>query len=62
MMSAGMSTFVITAIWALPIMIAVFLMAIYYRSPTEDELRRFDELQPDEKPPTPEQLTRNGKS
>ena len=50
--SAGMSTFAVTAIWALPIAIAVILMAIYYRSPSEEELRECDEMQPDEKPST----------
>jgi hypothetical protein len=57
-MSAGMSTFLVTVVWALPIAIAVILMAIYYRSPSEHELRKYDQMQPDEKPPTPEELAR----
>lgn len=55
-MGAGMSTFVVLLAWALPIGIALILMAMYYRSPSREELEKWDELQPDEKPPTPEAL------
>lgn len=55
-MSAGMSTFVVLLVWAAPIVIALIFMAIYYRSPSQEELAKYDELQPDEVAPTPEAL------
>jgi hypothetical protein len=43
-MSAGLSTTIVTALWALPIVVAIILMIIYYRPPTEDEIRKADEV------------------
>lgn len=43
-MSAGLSTFIVTAVWALPIIIALILMAAYYRPPSMDEIRKADEV------------------
>ncbi len=43
-MSAGLSTFIVTAAWGLPIVVALIFMRIYYRSPTEEELRKADEV------------------
>ena len=43
-MSAGLSTLIVTALWALPIVVAIILMTIYYRAPTEDEIRKADEV------------------
>jgi hypothetical protein len=57
-MGAGMSTFVVLLAWALPIVIALILMATYYRSPPKEELDQWDALQPDEVAPTPEALAK----
>ncbi|MEH2535043.1 hypothetical protein V1277_005660 [Bradyrhizobium sp. AZCC 1588] len=46
-MSAGMSTFIVLAAWATPIVIGLILMSMCYRSPTAAELAKSDELQPD---------------
>jgi NADH:ubiquinone oxidoreductase subunit K len=46
-MSPGMSTFIVLAVWATPIAIGLILMRTYYRSPTEAELAKQDEVQPD---------------
>jgi hypothetical protein len=43
-MSAGLSTFIVTALWALPIVIALILMVVYYRPPSLEEIRRADEV------------------
>jgi NADH:ubiquinone oxidoreductase subunit K len=56
-MSAGMSTFVVLLAWAAPIAIALIFMAMFYRSPSKEELEKYDEMQPDEVAPTPEALT-----
>ncbi len=55
-MSAGMSTFLVLLAWAAPIAVAVVIMAFCYRSPSREELERYDALQPDEVAPTPEAL------
>lgn len=57
-MGAGMSTFVVLLVWALPIVIAVGFMAMYYRSPPPEELEQWDAMQPDEVAPTPEALAK----
>lgn len=46
-MSAGMSTFLVLLAWALPIVIALLFMAVYYSSPPPEELAKWDEVQPD---------------
>jgi hypothetical protein len=43
-MSAELSTFIVTALWALPIAIALILMVAYYRPPSMEEIRRADEV------------------
>ena len=43
-MSAGFSTFIVTAVWALPIVIALIFMGVYYQAPSEDEIRQADEV------------------
>lgn len=55
-MSPAMSTFVVVLAWALPIVIALVYMAIYYRPPTAAELEQYDSIQPEEVVPTPEAL------
>lgn len=60
-MSPAMSTFMVVLAWAAPIVIALIFMIIYYRPPTEEELLKFDELQPDEVAPTPEALAQRTK-
>ena len=57
-MGAGMSTFVVLLAWAAPIAIALVIMAFNYRSPSAEELARYDSMQPDEVPPTPEALAK----
>jgi hypothetical protein len=57
-MGAGMSTFIVLLAWALPIVIAVAMMAMYYRSPSREELEQYDRIQPDEVAPTPEALAK----
>ena len=59
-MTAGTSTFFAVAGWALPIVVALAFMIKYYRPPTAAELEKFDELQPEERPPTPEELAKKG--
>jgi hypothetical protein len=46
-MSAGLSTFIVLLAWAAPIVIGLILMRMYYHSPTEAELVKADEVQPD---------------
>lgn len=43
-MGAGLSTLIVTAAWAAPIVIALILMRLYYRSPSEEEIRKADEV------------------
>jgi hypothetical protein len=43
-MSAGLSTTIVTGLWALPIVVALILMNIYYRPPSPDEMREADEV------------------
>jgi hypothetical protein len=43
-MSAGLSTFIVTALWALPIIVALIFVSIYYRPPSADELTKADEV------------------
>lgn len=43
-MSAGLSTTIVTAVWALPIVVAIILMTVYYHPVDEDELRQADEV------------------
>lgn len=46
-MSAGMSTFIVLAAWAAPIVGGLILMWVYYRSPTAEELAKADQVQGD---------------
>jgi hypothetical protein len=46
-MSAGLSTFIVLAAWATPIVIGLMLMSTCYRSPTAAELTKSDEVQPE---------------
>lgn len=57
-MGAGMSTFIVFLAWAAPIAVALIIMAINYRSPSAEELERYDAMQPDEVAPTPEALAK----
>jgi hypothetical protein len=43
-MSAGLSTFIAVALWALPIVIALLFMVAYYRPPSMEEIRKADEV------------------
>ena len=43
-MGAGLSTFIVTALWALPIIIALIFMVMYYQSPSMEEIRKADEV------------------
>jgi hypothetical protein len=46
-MSAGMSTFWALVLWAIPWIIALIIMITAYKSPSQEELERSDQVQPD---------------
>jgi hypothetical protein len=46
-MSAGMSTFWALVLWAVPWIIALIFMIKLYESPSQEELERADQVQPD---------------
>jgi hypothetical protein len=46
-MSAGMSTFWALLLWAIPWIIALIIMIRAYESPSQEELERADQVQPD---------------
>jgi hypothetical protein len=46
-MSAGMSTFWALVAWAIPWIIALIVMIRAYESPSQEELERADQVQPD---------------
>ena len=46
-MGAGMSTFMVLLAWAIPWIIALIIMIRAYESPSQEELERADQLQPD---------------